>query len=100
VIRFITATALLWAVMVGGCGAPTTLMVDRTVTKDGSTVEHTVVKGEALPRNLENLYLDWAGVVTFQIGDAEVIQPDYEVISETLLRVMCAKNPLTCPKGD
>ena len=90
------ATALLWAVMLGGCGAPTTLMVDRTVTTDEGVIEHTVVKGEALPRNLENLYLDWAGVVTFQIGDAEVIQPDYQAILKGIDDLMCARNPLTC----
>jgi hypothetical protein len=93
-------TRLLMAVtlvaVMAGCGAPTTLMVDRTVTTPEGVVEHTIVKGEALPRNLEDLYLNWAGVVTFQIGDAEVVQPDYEVISETLLGIMCAKNPLTC----
>lgn len=90
--------ALLWAVM--GCGAPTTLLVDRTVTRDGNTIEHTVVKGEALPRNLENLYLNWAGVVTFQIGDAEVVQPDYEAIGNIVEDLLCARNPLTCKQED
>ena len=93
-------TRLLMAVtlvaVMAGCGAPTTLMVDRTVTTDDGVIEHTVVKGEALPRNLENLYLDWAGVVTFQIGDAEVIQPDYQVIERIVDDLLCAQNPLTC----
>ena len=89
------AAALTGAVLLG-CGAPTTLMVDRTVTTDDGVIEHTVVKGEALPRNLENLYLDWAGVVTFQIGDAEVIQPDYKVIQQIVDDLLCAQNPLTC----
>ena len=93
--RLTIVAALLGAVLLG-CGAPTTLMVDRTVTTDDGVIEHTVVKGEALPRNLENLYLDWAGVVTFQIGDAEVIQPDYQVIQQIVDDLLCAQNPLTC----
>ena len=92
-IRIIMAA---WVLILGGCGAPTTLMVDRTVTTDEGVIEHTVVKGEALPRNLENLYLDWAGVVTFQIGDADVVQPDYQVIQQIVDDLLCAQNPLTC----
>jgi hypothetical protein len=83
-----------------GCGAPTTLMVDRTVTTPDGVIEHTIVKGEALPRNLENLYLDWAGVVTFKIGDAEVVQPDYEEIGGVVETILCARNPLTCRQGE
>ena len=99
-IRLTIATALLWAVMVGGCVTPTTVVVDRKVIKDGNVIEDTHFEGTASARNAESMLLKWGDVVTLQTGNTVIVEPDYEVISNTLLRLMCQKNPLTCPQGD
>jgi hypothetical protein len=94
--RLTIVAATLVAVMLGGCVTPTTIVVDRKVIKDGNVIEDTHFEGTASARNAESMFLKWGDVVTLQTGNTVIVEPDYEVISETLLGIMCAKNPLTC----
>jgi hypothetical protein len=91
-------TALLGAVMLGGCVTPTTVEITKKTTRAGEVIEETTVKGEALPKNWGGFYLNWSGVVEVQGGDVVTVQPDYELIFNQLDNIWCARNPATCSK--
>ena len=96
----IVATLIGVAYLTGCVTQPTTLHVERTITNDDGEVEKTVVKAEAIPHDVKDVLLKWGNIVTLKIGDATVVQPDYEAIANVVDGVI-ARNPISCPtEGD
>jgi hypothetical protein len=93
-------TTLFGVVYLTGCVTPTSLSVDRKITKDGNILEHTVVTATAIPHDVKDLLLQWSDVVTFKVGNAKVITTDYEAIANGVAKVLCTRDPTCKNEGD